>query len=214
MYSGAQISLYPMTSDFVPLILSSLSALDPYRPHLKIDTDDISTLLIGPPGVLFSAIRDLFVAASKNGDHVCLHALISRGCPGGQGDDVAFCERQVDAVGEAKLSDAGEETRDERIARAKGAVVAASKTGQTVAAQFAYYPLGETQGYMSDIYAAIDFIADSGTLERTKNFCTKLRGDAGEVLETLHQVFVGFAGENAHIALDVTLSANSPTKTK
>jgi len=49
MFAGAQISLYPMTDGFVDVILSSLSALDPWRDRLRIETDDISTLIVGPP---------------------------------------------------------------------------------------------------------------------------------------------------------------------
>ena len=67
MFSGAQISLYPMADDFVGVILGALGALDPWRDRLRIETDDISTLLVGPPEVLFPAMRDLFVAAAKSG---------------------------------------------------------------------------------------------------------------------------------------------------
>ena len=56
MFAGAQVSLYPMTDGFVDVILSSLSALDPYRERLRIETDDISTLIVGPPEVLFPAL--------------------------------------------------------------------------------------------------------------------------------------------------------------
>lgn len=53
MFSGAQISLYPMTGEFVGVITGALGALDPYRNQLRIETDDISTLLVGPPDTLF-----------------------------------------------------------------------------------------------------------------------------------------------------------------
>ena len=49
MFIGAQVSLYPMTSDFVDVILSGLEALSPYRERLRIETDDISTLMVGAP---------------------------------------------------------------------------------------------------------------------------------------------------------------------
>jgi len=76
MFAGAQISLYPMTDGFVDVILSSLSALDPWRDRLRIETDDISTLIVGPPEVLFPALRDLYVAAAKSGKHVVLRATL------------------------------------------------------------------------------------------------------------------------------------------
>ena len=37
MFSGAQISLYPMADDFVGIIVEALGALDPYRDRLRID---------------------------------------------------------------------------------------------------------------------------------------------------------------------------------
>ena len=88
MFSGAQISLYPMADDFVGVILGALGALDPYRDRLRIETDDISTLLVGPPEVLFPALRDLFVAAARSGRHCVLSAAISRGCPGEPDDPI------------------------------------------------------------------------------------------------------------------------------
>ena len=49
MFSGAQISLYPMSDGFVGIILGALQALDPYRSDFRIETDDVSTLIVGPP---------------------------------------------------------------------------------------------------------------------------------------------------------------------
>jgi len=119
MFSGAQISLYPMTDDFVGVITSALGALDPYRERLRIETDDISTLLVGPPEVLFPALRDLFTAAARTGVHCVLSAAISRGCPGEPDDAICqsahfdgpllpLAERQstaLSAVREAPMTD-------------------------------------------------------------------------------------------------------------
>ena len=82
MFSGAQVSLYPMTDDFVGVIVGALDALEPYRRTFRIETDDISTLLVGPPDQLFPAMRDLFVAAAASGTHCVLAATVSRKCAG------------------------------------------------------------------------------------------------------------------------------------
>jgi hypothetical protein len=132
MFSGAQISLYPMCDDFVQVILSSLSALDPYRPQLRIETDDISTLLVGPPEVLFNAMRDLFVAASKSGKHVTMHATISRGCPGEP--DAEICQPRVKIGGDRQSGSEAE------VQKALQAVESATLTGQEVSA-VAHMPL-------------------------------------------------------------------------
>jgi len=200
MFSGAQISLYPMADDFVGVILGSLGALDPYRDRLKIETDDISTLLVGPPEVMFPAMRDLFVAASASGRHCVLSAAISRGCPGEPDDPIC----RSDEVGGPVLP------LDERKVAAIRAVQATAVTGQATAAQFSLYVMG-TGDHMDEIYGCIDFLKQSGVYERSKHFCTKLRGDAGAIFATLNEAFCRFGPGAGHVTLDVTVSANSPS---
>lgn len=200
MFSGAQISLYPMADDFVAIILGAIGALDPWRDRLRVETDDISTLLVGPPEVLFPAMRDLFAAAAGTGVHVVLHATVSRGCPG-EPDDPA-CTPAEGLFPSAPLA--------ERIAAATASVAGAPRLGQPVAVQFSLYPLGLGH-HMDEIYGCIDFLKGSGVFDRSKNFCTRLRGDAGPVFEALAQSFTAFGAEGTHVALDVTASANSPS---
>jgi hypothetical protein len=64
---------------------------------------------------------------------------------------------------------------------------------------------------MDEIYGCIEFVKGSGVFDRSKNFCTKLRGDAGPVFATLSQAFLNFGSEQGHVAIDLTVSANSPT---
>lgn len=200
MFSGAQISLYPMSDDFVGIILKAIEALAPYRPSFRIETDDVSTLIVGPPEQLFPAMRDLFVAAAASGKHCVLSATVSRGCPG-EPDD-AIC---------APLgARAPDRTLHERIGQARDAVASAEPSGQTVAAQFSLYPLGADH-HMDEIYGCIDFLKSSGVFDRSKNFCTKLRGDAGPVFATLAEAFLRFGAPEGHVALDLTVSANSPS---
>ncbi|QKC82931.1 YkoF family thiamine/hydroxymethylpyrimidine-binding protein [Mesorhizobium sp. NZP2077] len=200
MFSGAQISLYPMTDDFVGVILGALGALDPYRDRLRIETDDISTLLVGPPEVLFPALRDLFVAAALSGKHSVLSAAISRGCPGEPDDPIC----RSDAFG----GPAG--PLGPRKEAAISAVRNAPATGQPAAAQFSLYVMG-TGDHMDEIYGCIDFLKQSGVYDRSKNFCTKLRGDTGAIFSALNEAFCRFGPGAGHVTLDVTISANSPS---
>ena len=201
MFSGAQVSLYPMTDRFVPVILDAVRALDPYRDTFRIETDDVSTLLVGPPERLFPAMRDLFVTAAATGVHCVLSATVSRGCPG-EPDD-AIC---TPVAGNGTPLPLGE-----RIALAEAAVRAAPGMGQSVAAQFSLYPLGSGH-HMDEIYGCIAFLKASGVFDRSKNFCTKLRGDAGPVFATLGEAFLRFGHAEGHVALDLTVSANSPSR--
>lgn len=223
MSGGAQISLYPMTGDFIPVILNSVKALDPYREYFpKIETDDLSTVLMGPAEYILPAIRDLFVAAAATGVHVVTHATISRGCPGMPG----YTQCEIPSSSSSSASTRKEDL-DEIVRKARSAVEAAPELGQHASAQFAYYPLGGDAGskgvksdegssssgnkHMDEIYACIDFIKASGVFKKEKNFVTKLSGDSGKVFATLHEVFLRFGKEGAHVALDLTVSANSPS---
>jgi hypothetical protein len=200
MFSGAQISLYPMADDFVGIIMGALGALDPYRDRLRVETDDISTLLVGPPEILFPAMRDLFVATARSGRHGVLSATISRGCPG----------EPDDAVCNSVHFGAPAQSLDLRKAAALDAVTASTETGMRIDAQFSLYVMG-TNHHMDEIYGCIDFLKQSGTFERSKHFCTRLAGDAGPVFTTLEQAFCRFGPPEGHVTIDLTVSANSPT---
>ncbi|MBO6637662.1 MAG: hypothetical protein JJ920_04195 [Roseitalea sp.] len=63
------------------MIAGALAALDSHRDHRRVETDDLSTLIVGPPETLFPARRDLFVVAASSGTHCVLSATVSRGCP-------------------------------------------------------------------------------------------------------------------------------------
>ena len=201
MFSGAQISLYPMAGDFVGIIIGALRALEPYRERLRIETDDLSTLLVGPPEALFSAMRDLFVAASSSGEHCVLHATLSRGCPG-EPDD-AIC--QTDEYGGPR------EPLEQRKVAALKSVGRAPVTDMHAAAQFSLYVMG-TGDHMNEIYGCIDFLKQSGVFGRSKNFCTRLDGDAGAVFATIEAALCRFGPPEVHVAIDLTVSANSPTR--
>ena len=199
MFSGAQVSLYPMTDGFVGVILGAIGALDPYRPFMRVETDDISTLIVGPPEKLFPAMRDLLAAAAGRGVHCVLAATVSRGCPGEPDDPI--CTPAEPETLRLPL--------DERIGAALAAVAAAPVLGVRVAAQFSLYPL--EQSHMDEIYGCIDFLKRSGVFDRSKHFCTKLRGDAGAVFATLGEAFLSFGAPEGHVTLDLKVSANSPT---
>lgn len=201
MFIGAQVSLYPMTSGFVDVILSGLEALAPWRDRLRIESDDISTLMVGAPEPLFDAIRDLFARAARGPAHVTLHATLSRGCPGEPDDPICRCETLTRAQGEPLA---------ERQALALAAVREAPVLGVEIDVQFSLYVMGEGR-HMDEIYGCIDFVKTSGCFLKSKNFCTRLRGDAGAVFETVRQAFLRFGPAEGHVTIDLTASANSPS---
>ena len=200
MFVGAQISFYPMTDGFIDVILISLVALDPWRDRLRVETDDISTLIVGPPEVLFLALRDLYVAAAKSAQHVILRATISFGCQGEPDDPICLT---------SALANPSENLASRQEA-SLAALTAIPELGQTADAQFSLYVMGAGD-HMAEIMGCIDFLKQSGTFDRSKNFCTRLTGDAGLVFGTLQQAFCKFGPPNGHVTIDLTVSANSPS---
>ena len=200
MFAGAQVSLYPMTDGFVDVILSSLSALDPWRDRLRIETDDVSTLIVGPPEVLFPALRDLYVAAAASRQHVVLRATLSRGCPGEPDDPICQTSSLANPA----------ESLESRQQSALAALAEAPDTGEIARAQFSLYVMGAGD-HMAEIMGCIDFLKTSGTFDRSKNFCTRLIGDSGPVFATLQEAFCRFGPPQGHVTIDLTVSANSPS---
>ena len=201
MFAGAQVSLYPMTDGFIDVIFSSLKALDPWHDRLRIETDDISTLIVGPPEVLFPALRDLYVAAAQSGHHAVLRATLSRGCPGEPDDPICRTGALANPA----------DPLPSRQQRALAAIADAPRMGQTADAQFSIYVMGAGD-HMAEIMGCIGFLRQSGTFDRAKNFCTRLTGDAGAVFATLRQAFCQFGPPDGHVTIDLTVSANSPSK--
>jgi hypothetical protein len=204
MFTGAQVSLYVMADRFVPVILGAIEAMAPWRDRLRIETDDISALMVGPPEALFPAMQALFVSAARSGHHVVLAATISRGCPG-EPDDPMCATSSLPGPSEPLA---------ERQEAARAAVAGAPVLGVDTAAQFSLYVMGQMDGedkHMEEIYGCIDFLKTSGTFDRSKNFCSRLRGDAGPVFATLFEAFCRFGPPEGHVTIDLTVSANSPT---
>ena len=200
MFSGTQFSLYPMTADFVPAIMRGIAALDAYKGMIRRETDDISTLMVGPPDAIVHAMRDAFVATASGGDHVVLAGTLSRGCPGESDDPICTATAiPVPSPG------------DELVAASVSRYVPGKLSGIRAAAQISLYPLG-TEAHMSRIGACIDFLKAVGVFDRSKHFCTKLKGDAAEVFAAIERSYLDFAPANAHVVLTITVSAGSPTK--
>ena len=202
MFIGAQVSLYPMSSHFVDIITAGLDALRPYTDDLKIETDDMSTLMVGAPEPLLDAIRDLFAASAKRPEHVTMHVTLSRGCPGEPDDTSCRCDT---------LEQAQHQPLPERQDLAAQAVREAPVLGVEIDVQFSLYVMG-AGNHMDEILGCIDFLKSSGTFLKSKNFCTRLRGDAGAVFETLRQAFLRFGPAEGHVTIDLTASANSPSR--
>lgn len=199
MFSGAQFSLYPMADDFVPAIMRGVAALDRYGDALRRETDDLSTLLVGPSDTVVRALRDSFVATAGAGGHVVMAATLSRGCPGESDDPI--CAAPALAMPQSD---------EDLVARAVARFDPGQPSGLDARAQISLYPLGG-EGHMARIGACIDFLKAVGVYDRPKHFCSKLRGDASAVFAAIERSFIDFAPASAHVVLSLTVSVGSPS---
>ncbi|MBS3966481.1 MAG: hypothetical protein KGZ60_04420 [Truepera sp.] len=184
---GARFALYPMTADFVPVILKALEAMSEFP--LERKTDDISTFLSGEEGTLFKALAAAFEQASAGGEHVVMSLTLSRGCPGEPGEDRC----------------------DPTPAQAEAARPEPRASGPQVACQFSLYPLG-LAGYMEVIYQQVAAAQRSGAVKVVpQHFCTRLEGPLAAVLGQLRTAFDQAAVHTPHVVIHATLSAHSPT---
>lgn len=192
MFVGCQFSLYPMTDRFVQVILGAVEGLHQQK-DLRVETDDLSTLVIGAPQPLFAALEQCFLKAAASGEHIVLTATFSRGCPGEPDDPICQPTKPIGAIESAidpsqvKLS------------------------GVKASAQFAVYPLGSTE-YMEVIYREIRAIKDAGISSRAKHFCTRLDGDVSQIFMVLGAAFDRAATATGHVVITATISTASPTQ--
>jgi energy-coupling factor transport system substrate-specific component len=202
MFSGCQFSLYPMTDNFVEVILPAVEAMG--RPDdLRIETDDISTLVVGTPDRVFAAVARAYEAACRAGGHVVLSALFSRGCPGEPDDPICTPEPT-----DREQGGGGPE-----VLAAGGSGKAPARTGVEIDVQFSLYPMG-IPGYMQTIADTVNAVKERGVFDRSKNFCTRLSGDLADVFAAVEQSFTEAARDNGHVVIHLTASWGSPSKKK
>lgn len=92
--SGCRFSLYPMTDNFVPIILGALEGTD--TSAVWSESDALSTVYRGKLPYVADAVKALFVNAWKPDVHMALEGQFSKGCPGDcDGDSVLTREGEA-----------------------------------------------------------------------------------------------------------------------
>lgn len=188
---GARFSLYPMTNDFVPIILCAVEVLDAFP--LERESDDISTFLSGEENTLFEALHATFAKASASlgQEHLVMSLTLSRGCPGEPGEDICDPVPAESQIVNAQRDGEGQQPQ--------------------IACQFSLYPMGES-GYMDAIYEEIEAsTATDGVKTTPQHLCTRLEGSLAAVLGQLRETFDRVATLTPHVVIHATLSVNSPT---
>ena len=186
--SGCRFSLYPMTNDFVPLILNALDKTDTGKVWSR--SDALSTVYRGKLIHIFDAVRGLFVSAYSDGVHMALEAQVSKGCPGDTDGD-SFLETDDLRINKPKLLD----------------------IHFPVLCKLALYPLGSGD-YINHI-AHVVRMAESAKLNPASvHYATRIAGDIHDVMDFLEAACEYIQNHVPHYVLTYTLSVNSPTEEK
>lgn len=185
--AGVSFSFYPMSDNFVDLILDALKKVDSSSVWMK--TDRVSTIVRGRIPHIFDVTQAAFLEIAKTGVHVVYSGTFSVGCPG-------------DTEGHAYM-DAGDELLNRGLIES---------FEQDVSAKFALYPMGGGN-YMDPIYEQIEAMKQRGVEVEMTHYETILDGPAQNVFSGLQQTLqaMEYAG-SSHTVMTVTISANSPSE--
>ncbi len=190
MFSGAQFSISVMSDDFADVILGAIRAVGEPE-DVRMETDELSTLVVGPPKRVIEVIQQCYAEACRRGGHVTLNALLSRGCPGEPDDPICTPQEPEGGV----IPD------PESVA----------ELGIPVSAQFSLYPMGLSD-HMGVVFSEIERAQATSVYEKGKHFCTKLRGDLARVLACVSACYEGAASQAGHVVIHLSVSKGSPSE--
>lgn len=189
---GCQFSLYPITDEFVKVILHAIDDIQKDK-NLRVETDDLSTLLLGPSEDVFRALKTCFLRAAASATHIVMQVTFSHGCPGEP-------EERCCIENHTKLAQG---SNPKKYKKSKPSHIPAS-------AQFALYPLNESK-YMDIIYNEIEKAKQLVTVS-AKHYCTRLDGDALDVFTAIQQSLENSIHQANHVVVTAIISKGSPTE--
>lgn len=185
---GFRFSLYPMTDEFVDVILLTLEQVDTSKVWVK--TDDISTVIRGKMEHVFDVAQAIYLVAASSEKHVVLNGTFSIGCPGDSEGDVYM---SVDDI-----------RMNENLVK---------NIHIEAPTQFALYPL-HNDDYMQIIADVVELAKQHETFTGGIHYASRLDGDAHKVFATLEQAFDYTQKKVSHVTMTVNISANSPSRKK
>jgi uncharacterized protein YqgV (UPF0045/DUF77 family) len=186
--TGVRFSLYPKVEGEQSLKLAIKTAVSGLSDlGLKVQADDVSSVLLGSTETLFEAMRVAFGRACrvKGEPHVAMVCTFS--------------------------AKSGEElpTFPPRLVETEAWVEDANRLPSRIACQFVIYPLGSTK-YQEIIDQILDETRKSPVYKDDKDyhFCYMLDGDGSEVFDVLQSSFGIAQKQCSHVTMTATLTAN------
>lgn len=191
-FFGCRFSLFPMSDNFIELITDVISDLE--QPDLRVETNDVSTYVIGVEDRVFLTLGNVLARLGDTEHHVGMQALFSKGCP----DEKPISLGEAPEISETNTPpSSGENTG----------------LGRHIACEVSMYPLNNTE-YMNTIYEVIELFKDRDVYKGSSHFATMLWGSIEEIFSALQAGFAHATDKTGHTVMHVTFSCNSPSHKK
>ena len=183
--TGCRIGLYPMSDEYVSIILGALDKTDTSR--VWSHTDSLATLFRGKQEDVIYASKALICNAYQKDIHMSASMTFSKGCPG---DVEADYLSNIDRLETYP-------TLENETALCEASI--------------SFYTFGNSD-YMDHIYKVIDHCKARGVYSQKSHYATILEGSIKDVFEVYDEIMT-YAYENlSHYVIETNLSVNSPSK--
>ncbi|QIQ21710.1 YkoF family thiamine/hydroxymethylpyrimidine-binding protein [Zophobihabitans entericus] len=185
--TGCRFSLYPMTDQFVEVIVSAIHKLNTEK--VWAQTDHLSTLYRGKQLHVIDCVRAAFIYAYQPNLHMVSELTFSRGCPG-----------DVDADSFLNTDDI-----------ANNLITIPQGKNIPVSAKISFYAFG-VDSYMSHIQHVVELAHKYQLSPQKAHYVTMINGSASQIFAYFDEVLAYARQHLPHYVLEATLSVNSPSK--
>lgn len=183
--AGCQFTLFPMSDDFVTVILAALDEVD--TTNITMQTDDVSTFIQGDIVHLFDVTQAIFLHAASTGVHVAMTGTFSVGC-GGHDAKNLHTFKEGDPLNKEKMK----------------------HISQQAGCKIALYPMG-SDNFMSIINEQFDLARQGNVKVTSDHYATRLDGDVKDIFRVMESFFTNTQKKASRVSLTFTISANSPS---
>ncbi|CAM3677356.1 YkoF family thiamine/hydroxymethylpyrimidine-binding protein [Erysipelothrix urinaevulpis] len=183
--TGCRIGVYPMSDDYVPIILGAIDKTDTQR--VWSQTDSMGTIFRGQQKDVIETSKALFCNAFRDKVHMTSSMTFSNGCPGDVEADYLKAIKTMEEYPRHPYSD------------------------KSCEAVISFYTFARND-YMERIHDVIELCDSLGVYENKSHYSTVLTGSIEEIFNAYDQILT-YAHENLeHYVLETILSVNSPSK--
>src|SRR5699024_7667748 len=161
--AGCQFTLFPMSDDFVKVILAALDEVDTTK--ISVQTDDVSTFIQGDIVHLFDVTRAIFLHAASTGIHVAMTGTFSVGCAGENAKNIHTFQE-------------GAPLNQDKV----------EHISQQAGCRIALYPMG-SDNFMSIINEQLDLARQDNVKVTSDHYATRLDGDVKGIFRVMESFF-------------------------